>query len=92
MNHFFGKLINYVWMFMLKVTSKLPLIKEPKLFEGENSSLDLVNHIADKNHDSVLIVTGAGLVRRGQVQPIVDRFEELKIKEFSVLLIKVLTK
>lgn len=80
MNQFFGKLINYVWMFCLKLTASLPLIKEPKLFEGENSSLDLVNHIAEKNNKSVLIVTGAGLIRRGQVQPIIDRFDELNIK------------
>ncbi len=80
MNDFFGKLINYVWMFCLKLTASLPLIKEPKLFEGENSSLDLVDHIAQQNHESVLIVTGAGLIRRGQVQPIIDRFDELNIK------------
>jgi alcohol dehydrogenase class IV len=79
MNHFFGKLLNYVWMFCLKVTASLPLIKEPNLFEGENSSLDLVDDIAGQNHKSVLIVTGAGLVRRGQVQPIVDRFEKHNI-------------
>lgn len=79
MNDFFGKLLNYVWMFCLKLTASLPLIKEPKLFEGENSSLDLIDYMASQKHKSVLIVTGAGLIRRGQVQPIIDRFAELNI-------------
>lgn len=79
MKHFFGTLLNYVWMFCLKLTASLPLIKEPKLFQGENSSLDLVDEIANQQHGSVLIVTGAGLIRRGQVQPIIDRFDELNI-------------
>ena len=47
----------------------------PKVFEGEEPSLDLCSHIIYKGHKSIFFVTSKTPVRTGLIQPMVDALE-----------------
>ncbi|MDX1670113.1 MAG: iron-containing alcohol dehydrogenase, partial [Limnobacter sp.] len=64
-----------IYMFIFKgVTAILPF-RWPQTFEGSDSSLKLIQHMAKQGHKSILIVTDAVLVKLG----VLDKMtEELK--------------
>jgi len=47
----------------------------PKYIEGPGKAGELGTFLREKGINDVLVVTGSGMVRRGQVQPILDGFE-----------------
>ena len=53
---------------------------QPKLLEGEGSLLKLPDLIKEKGIDSLLIVTDAGLMGLGMVNPLIDALKEKEIK------------
>ena len=47
----------------------------PKYLEGPGKNKELGAFLKEKGINDVLVVTGSGMVRRGQVQPMLDGFE-----------------
>ncbi len=56
------------FVFRLLMTMKPP--PEPKVFEGDDASLELARFVADQGVKSVLLITTAGMVQRGTVEPL----------------------
>ncbi len=56
------------FVFRLLMTVKPP--PEPKVFEGDDASLELARFVADQGVKSVLLITTAGMVQRGTVEPL----------------------
>ena len=52
----------------------------PKYLEGPGKIKELGAFLQEKGINDVLVVTGAGMVRRGQVQPMLDGFEQCGIR------------
>ena len=52
----------------------------PKYLEGPGKIKELGVFLKEKGINDVLVVTGSGMVRRGQVQPMLDGFEECGIR------------
>lgn len=68
-----------IYMTIFKwVTAILPY-KWPTVFEGPNSSLELVKYMAKQGHHRVLLVTDATLVKLGILQPILDQMAQSQI-------------
>ena len=52
----------------------------PQYLEGAGKIKELGAFLKDKNVNDVLVVTGSGMVRRGQVQPMLDGFDANSIR------------
>ena len=69
-----------IYMVIFKgVTAILPF-KWPQTFEGTDSSLELVRHMASVGHKNVLIVTDAVLVKLGVLNKIIAELDKLGVK------------
>ena len=60
---------------VLKVGNYFMGYRMPKYLEGPGKIKELGSFLKEKGINDVLVVTGAGMVRRGQVQPMLDGFE-----------------
>ena len=52
----------------------------PKYLEGPGKIKELGAFLKEKGVNDVLVVTSSGMVRRGQVQPMLDSFEQNGIR------------
>ena len=52
----------------------------PEYIEGPGKTAQLGSFLKEKGINDVLVVTGTGMVRRGQVQPMLDGFQENGIR------------
>ena len=65
---------------VLKLGNYFMGYRMPHYLEGPGKIAELGAFLKEKNVNDVLVVTGAGMVRRGQVQPMLDGFEENGIR------------
>ena len=68
------------WMLCMKVSTFILPFRQPELFTGAGSSLELCGAIAKDGHKTVLIVTDAMLVELGLIQPMQDKLTELGVE------------
>ncbi len=54
----------------------------PQCLEGPGKIRELGSFLAEKGIQDILVVTGSGMVRRGQVQPMLDGFDANGIRYF----------
>lgn len=59
----------------LKIGAKILNFRQPELFSGPGSSLDLCDHIAKSGVHKVLLVSDEFLLKIGLLQPMIDRLE-----------------
>ena len=64
-----------IFQSVLKVGNYFMGYRMPEYLEGAGKIRELGAFLKEKDINDVLIVTGAGMVRRGQVQPMLDGFE-----------------
>ena len=60
---------------VLKIGNYFMGYRMPKYLEGPGKIRELGAFLKEKGINDVLVVTGSGMVRRGQVQPMLDGFE-----------------
>ena len=60
---------------VLKIGNYFMGYRMPKYLEGPGKIKELGAFLKEKGINDVLVVTGSGMVRRGQVQPMLDGFE-----------------
>lgn len=76
--------INIIWcrtfQSVLKVGNYFMGYRMPKYMEGNGKIKELGAFLAKKKINDVLVVTGAGMVKRGQVQPMLDGFDAAGIR------------
>ena len=65
---------------VLKLGNYFMGYRMPHYLEGPGKIAELGAFLKEKNVNDVLVVTGAGMVRRGQVQPMLDGFEKNGIR------------
>ena len=65
---------------VLKVGNYFMGYRMPTYLEGPGKIRELGAFLKEKNINDVLVVTGTGMVRRGQVQPLLDGFDENGIR------------
>jgi len=65
---------------VMKVANYFLGYRMPEYIEGPGKLGELGNFLKSKEINDVLIVTGAGMARRGQVQPMMDGFEDAGIR------------
>ena len=65
---------------VLKVGNYFMGYRMPQYLEGAGKIRELGAFLREKNINDVLVVTGAGMVRRGQVQPMLDGFDAYGIR------------
>ena len=65
---------------VLKVGNYFMGYRMPTYLEGPGKIRELGAFLKGKNINDVLVVTGTGMVRRGQVQPLLDGFESAGIR------------
>ena len=65
---------------VLKVGNYFMGYRMPNYLEGPGKIKELGAFLKEKNVNDVLVVTGSGMVRRGQVKPMLDGFEENGIR------------
>ena len=65
---------------VLKIGNYFLGYRMPKYLEGPGKIKELGAFLKEKGINDVLVVTGSGMVRRGQVQPMLDGFEENGIR------------
>ena len=65
---------------VLKVGNYFMGYRMPNYMEGPGKIRELGAFLKEKGLNDVLVVTGAGMVRRGQVQPMLDGFDENGIR------------
>ena len=65
---------------VLKVGDYFMGYRMPTYLEGPGKIRELGAFLKEKNINDVLVVTGTGMVRRGQVQPLLDGFESAGIR------------
>ena len=58
---------------------KIQLILQPKMLKGEHALLDLVDVLKEKHLSRYMIVTTAGFIKRGTLQPFFERLDESNI-------------
>ncbi len=56
----------------------------PQCLEGPGKIRELGSFLAEKGIQDILVVTGSGMVRRGQVQPLLDGFDANGIREEGI--------
>ena len=61
--------------FVLKVAAKVLDFRQPELFSGPGSSLELCDHIAATGTRKLLLVSDEFLLKIGLLQPMIDRLE-----------------
>lgn len=64
-----------VFQSVLKIGNYFMGYRMPKYLKGPGKIQDLGAFLRDRNLNDVLVVTGVGMVRRGQVKPMLDGFE-----------------
>lgn len=72
-------LIFRFWMLCMKVATFILPFRQPQLFTGAGSSLQLCEAMAKDGHKTVLIVTDAMLVELGLIKPMQDKLDALGI-------------
>jgi len=65
---------------VLKVGNYFMGYRMPKYLEGPGKIAELGAFLKEKNLNDVLVVTGSGMVRRGQVKPMLDGFDAAGIR------------
>ena len=65
---------------VLKIGNYFMGYRMPEYLEGPGKIRELGAFLQTKNINDVLVVTGSGMVRRGQVQPMLDGFERVGIR------------
>ena len=60
---------------VLKIGNYFMGYRMPKYLEGPGKIRELGAFLKEKGINDVLVVTGSGMVRRGQVQPMLDGFD-----------------
>ncbi len=65
---------------VLKIGSCFMGYRMPKYLEGPGKIKELGAFLREKGINDVLVVTGGGMVRRGQVQPMLDGFDSCGIR------------
>ena len=65
---------------VLKVGNYFMGYRMPTYLEGPGKIRELGAFLKEKNINDVLVVTGTGMVRRGQMQPLLDGFESAGIR------------
>lgn len=65
---------------VLKVGNYCMGYRMPQYLEGPGKIRELGQFLSQKGINDVLVVTGAGMVRRGQVQPMLDGFDQAGIR------------
>ena len=55
---------------------KIQLHMQPKILKGEHALLDLVNVLKEKHIHRYMVVTTAGFIKRGTLQPFFERLDE----------------
>ena len=58
---------------------KIQLNLQPKMIKGEHALLDLVDVLREKHLSRYMVVTTAGFIKRGTLQPFFERLEESHI-------------
>lgn len=75
---------NIIWcrtfQSVLKIGNYFMGYRMPKYMEGNGKIKELGTFLAKKKINDVLVVTGAGMVKRGQVQPMLDGFDAAGIR------------
>jgi alcohol dehydrogenase class IV len=66
---------NKIVMGAMKIAVKLLPFREPQLVSGPSSAVELINVIAADGAKKVLIVTGSGIVKRGQLDGMIRALE-----------------
>ncbi|WP_423897661.1 iron-containing alcohol dehydrogenase [Candidatus Pelagadaptatus aseana] len=74
---------NKLLMKTMGVATRVIPIREPQLYQGAESLLKLGQVIADSGHSKLLIVTGAGTVKRGQLDQLL-RMLDLRSVEYAI--------
>ncbi len=64
----------------LKIGAKVMPLRWPRVFEGEQPSLELCRYMVSKGSKRVMIVTSKTPVRTGLVQPLIDELEKHGVK------------
>ena len=64
-----------VFQGVLKIGHYFVGYRTPEHLEGPGSIRNLGNFLNEKGINDILVVTGSGMVRRGQVQPMLDGFD-----------------
>ena len=67
---------------ILKVGNYCMGYRMPEYLEGPGRIRELGDFLREKGIQDVLVVTGTGMVRRGQVQPLLDGFREAGIRHY----------
>ena len=65
---------------VLKIGNYFMGYRMPHYLEGPGKIAELGKFLQEKNINDVLVVTGSGMVRRGQVKPMLDGFEAAGIR------------
>ena len=65
---------------VLKIGNYFMGYRMPEYLEGPGKIRELGAFLKEKGINDILVVTGSGMVRRGQVQPMLDGFEENGIR------------
>ena len=65
---------------VLKLGNYFMGYRMPEYTEGAGALSRLGDFLKERNVNDVLVVTGCGMVRRGQVQPMLDGFEKAGIR------------
>ena len=65
---------------VLKIGNYFMGYRMPHYLEGPGKISELGAFLKEKKINDVLVVTGSGMVRRGQVQPMLDGFEKNGIR------------
>ena len=77
-------LLNLIWcrtfQAVLKIGNYFMGYRMPYYLEGPGKIAELGNFLKEKNLNDVLVVTGSGMVRRGQVKPMLDGFDAAGIR------------
>ena len=58
---------------------KIQLNLQPKMIKGEHSLLDLVDVLKEKHLNQYMVVTTAGFIKRGTLQPFFERLDKSNI-------------
>ena len=64
-----------VFQGVLKIGNYFMGYRTPEYLEGPGAIRDLGRFLNEKGINDILVVTGSGMVRRGQVQPMLDGFD-----------------
>lgn len=67
---------------ILKVGNYCMGYRMPEYLEGPGKIRELGDFLREKGIQDVLVVTGMGMVRRGQVQPLLDGFQRAGIRHY----------